>query len=80
MKTLITGGTVVTATDTYKADVLIDGSGGRRGPDLTHVAARLSEDRLITRIASGGPGMPDYAAILSKDELANLVAFLETRR
>ncbi len=25
MKTLITGGTVVTATDTYKADVLIDG-------------------------------------------------------
>ncbi|TMB63736.1 MAG: c-type cytochrome [Chloroflexi bacterium] len=59
---------------------MIDGSGGRRGPDLTHVAARLSEDRLITRIASGGPGMPDYAAILSKDELANLVAFLGTRR
>ena len=25
MKTLITGGTVVTAADTYKADVLIDG-------------------------------------------------------
>ena len=25
MKTLITGGTVVTATDAYKADVLIDG-------------------------------------------------------
>jgi ubiquinol-cytochrome c reductase cytochrome b subunit len=58
---------------------MIDGSGGRRGPDLTHVAARLSPDRMITRIASGGPGMPDYAGALSREDLARLVAFLETR-
>ena len=59
---------------------MIDGSGGRRGPDLTHVAARLDRDRLITRIASGGPGMPDYAAVLSREDLSRIVAFLETRR
>ena len=59
---------------------MIDGSGGRRGPDLTHVAARLSRDRMITRIASGGPGMPDYAANLSREDLERIVAFLETRR
>jgi ubiquinol-cytochrome c reductase cytochrome b subunit len=58
----------------------IDGSGGRRGPDLTHVAARLDRARLVTRIAAGGPGMPDYAGILTSDDLARLVAFLETRR
>ena len=58
---------------------MIDGSGGRRGPDLTHVAARLNEDRLVTRIASGGPGMPDYAGTLSREDMARLVAFLQTR-
>ena len=59
---------------------MVDGSGGRRGPDLTHVAARLDHDSLVARIANGGPGMPGYAAALQADDVERLVAFLLTRR
>jgi len=59
---------------------VVEGSGGRRGPDLTHVAARLDHDALVARIANGGPGMPGYAAALGSDDLGKIVAFLLTRR
>jgi ubiquinol-cytochrome c reductase cytochrome b subunit len=59
----------------------IEGSGGRRGPDLSHVAARMSRDQIILRIANGGAGgMPAFAGSLSSQELADLVTFLSTRR
>jgi ubiquinol-cytochrome c reductase cytochrome b subunit len=58
----------------------IAGAGGRRGPDLSDVAARLPRDRIVTRILSGGGGaMPEYAGSLTPAELDDLVAFLETR-
>jgi ubiquinol-cytochrome c reductase cytochrome b subunit len=57
----------------------IQGSGGRKGPDLSHVAARLSKDQIIARIASGGGGMPSFAGSLSPAELDDLAAFLATR-
>ncbi len=58
----------------------IAGSGGRRGPDLSDVAARLPHDRIVTRILTGGGGaMPAYAGSLTPAELDDLVAFLETR-
>jgi ubiquinol-cytochrome c reductase cytochrome b subunit len=59
----------------------IAGTGGRRGPDLSDVATRLSADRIVTVILSGqGSAMPSYAGSLSPDEASQLVAFLETRR
>ena len=58
----------------------IAGAGGRKGPDLTHVAARLPHDRIVQIIlAGGGTNMPAFADALKPDELADLTAFLETR-
>jgi ubiquinol-cytochrome c reductase cytochrome b subunit len=59
---------------------LISGLGGRRGPDLTAVANRLSRDDLIIRIVNGGNNMPAYGSMLKPGEIDRLVAFLESRR
>jgi len=58
----------------------IEGSGGRRGPDLTHVASRLSRDQLTQRVATGGGGMPAYAGSVTPIELDDLVTYLATRK
>ena len=59
---------------------LIAGDGGRRGPDLTAVADRLSKDQMVLKIANGGVNMPAYAANLTPAEMDALVAFLQTRK
>jgi ubiquinol-cytochrome c reductase cytochrome b subunit len=58
---------------------LIDQYGGRRGPNLSAVAARLVRDQMILRIANGGVNMPAYASSLTPKEMDDLVAFLQTR-
>lgn len=59
----------------------VGGAGGRRGPALTNVAARLSRDQIATTILTGkGQAMPSFSSALTPGELADLVAFLETRR
>ena len=58
----------------------IEGAGGRRGPDLSHVASRMSRDQITARIATGGGGMPAYAGSLTPAELDDLVTFLLTRK
>ncbi|HEV8536897.1 MAG TPA: cytochrome b N-terminal domain-containing protein [Candidatus Limnocylindria bacterium] len=58
----------------------IEGSGGRKGPDLSRVASRLGRDQLTARIATGGGGMPSYAGSLAPGELDDLVTFLATRK
>ena len=58
---------------------MVGGDGGRRGPDLTAVADRLSPNLMILRIANGGVNMPAYAANLTPAQMDALVAFLQTR-
>lgn len=57
----------------------VQGLGGQRGPDLTFVGDRLSENDIILRIVNGGGNMPAYGNILRPAEIDGLVAFLKTR-
>jgi len=58
----------------------ISGHGGIRGPDLTYIGDRLSDDELTWRIMNGGLNMPGFGGTFTNEELADLVAFLKTRR
>lgn len=58
----------------------VSGYGGRRGPELTDIADRLTREQMIRFIMNGGYNMPPFASVLRSDELEDLVAFLETRR
>jgi ubiquinol-cytochrome c reductase cytochrome b subunit len=58
----------------------ISGSGGKRGPDLTTVADRLTDEQITLRILNGAYNMPAFASSLKPDELAAIVAFLDTRK
>jgi ubiquinol-cytochrome c reductase cytochrome b subunit len=56
----------------------VAGAGGLKGPDLTHVGARLSRGQLTSRILNGGNNMPSYAQTLSSQDLNDLVDFLQS--
>ena len=58
----------------------VNSDGGQRGPNLSRVRDRLSDDQLIIRINNGGHNMPAFAGRISHDELTSLVAFLKSRR
>jgi ubiquinol-cytochrome c reductase cytochrome b subunit len=58
----------------------IDGHGGKRGPDLTWVADRLTLDQMTLRILNGAYNMPVYGGILTSTETGNLLDFLTTRK
>jgi ubiquinol-cytochrome c reductase cytochrome b subunit len=58
---------------------LISDQGGRRGPDLSKVADRITRAEMIIRISNGGHNMPAFAGSLRPSELAELVSFLSTR-
>ena len=61
----------------------LEGTGGKRGPDLTFVGARLTSGQLIDQVSNGTPGggnMPAYGKQISPDEMAALVDFLTSLR
>ena len=58
---------------------LIDGHGGQRGPELSTVARRLTPSELRIRIVNGG-NMPAYGGVISEQELASIITFLDTRK
>jgi ubiquinol-cytochrome c reductase cytochrome b subunit len=57
----------------------IAGNGGRRGPDLTSVADRLTDQQITLRILNGADNMPAFASSLKPQELTAIVAFLNSR-
>jgi len=57
----------------------LDGLGGQRGPDLTNVATRLTENQLIRQILQGDGNMPAYGDHLKPYEVTALVSFLSAR-
>jgi ubiquinol-cytochrome c reductase cytochrome b subunit len=59
---------------------MMGGYGGKRGPDLSEVATRMTELQIAGRITNGSPSMPAYARSLTPAEVRALTAFLVTRR
>jgi ubiquinol-cytochrome c reductase cytochrome b subunit len=57
----------------------VAGYGGIRGPDLTYAGDRLTRAQIATRIFSGAANMPSYTGNLSREQLSNLLSFLESR-
>jgi ubiquinol-cytochrome c reductase cytochrome b subunit len=59
---------------------LIDGYGGRRGPELSYVGDKLSQSDIIIRILNGGVNMPAFGKTLMPEELAQITAFIQSRK
>jgi mono/diheme cytochrome c family protein len=55
-------------------------SGGTKGPDLSGVGRRLSEEQIRTQILNGGKQMPSFADVLQLTEADDLVAYLHALR
>lgn len=53
--------------------------GTDRGPSLLEVRKKLKEPQIEHQIMNGGQKMPRFGETLSKDEVAELVAFLRAK-
>lgn len=61
----------------------LDGIGGRRGPELNGVGARLTSDQIFDQISNGTPGggnMPAYGKQMKPAEMAAVTDFLVSLR
>ncbi|MBV8087466.1 MAG: cytochrome b N-terminal domain-containing protein, partial [Chloroflexi bacterium] len=57
---------------------MLAGTGGPKGPDLTHVGSRLTQSETIVRVLNGGNDMPAFGGNITDQQLTQLVAFLQT--
>jgi mono/diheme cytochrome c family protein len=55
-------------------------SGGTKGPDLSGVGRRLTEEQIRTQIVNGGKQMPPFGSVLQLTEADDLVAYLHSLR
>jgi quinoprotein glucose dehydrogenase len=53
--------------------------GTQKGPSLANVRKRLKPAQIAAQIENGGQKMPSFEDSLSKDEVAQLVAFLRAK-
>jgi ubiquinol-cytochrome c reductase cytochrome b subunit len=61
----------------------LEGTGGRRGPDLWGVGTRLTRDQIIDQVSNGTPGggnMPAYGKQMKPAEMAAVTEFLVSLR
>jgi len=58
----------------------IGDNGGIRGPNLSEVQNRLTEQEIVIRIMNGAENMPAYASSLSKEDLDNIVVMLMSNK
>lgn len=58
----------------------VNGVGGHKGPVLTHVGRRLSQQRIEGQIMEGGDMMPAYKDVLTPRETRVLVRYLHKLR
>lgn len=58
----------------------IRNTGGSRGPDLSNVGRRLTEDQLRRQIVNGGKVMPAFGDALQAADLTDLISYLRSCR
>lgn len=61
----------------------LQGSGGKRGPDLWGIGSRMTRGQLIDQVSNGTPGggdMPAYGKQMKPAEMAVLIEFLVSLR
>ncbi len=58
----------------------IRNSGGHKGPDLSGVGRRLTEEQMRKQIVWGSKIMPAFGDVLEETELTDLLAYLRSCR
>ena len=58
----------------------IHNTGGSRGPDLSNVGRRLTEDQLRRQIVNGSKIMPAFGDALQTTDLTDLISYLRSCR
>jgi mono/diheme cytochrome c family protein len=54
--------------------------GGTKGPDLSAVGRRLTEEQIRSQILNGGKQMPAFRGVLEATETDDLVSYLHSLR
>ncbi|WP_158615291.1 cytochrome c [Acidipila sp. EB88] len=55
-----------------------NGKGTERAPALLNVGKRLTAAQIVSQIHDGGKSMPAFSDLLDADQIASLVAYLQT--
>jgi mono/diheme cytochrome c family protein len=58
----------------------IRNAGGHKGPDLSGVGRRLTEEQMRKQIVRGSKIMPAFGDVLQETELTDLLAYLRSCR